>query len=310
MKDIIIIFLIVVLVGVGFYLLTQDSSEDVVVPDDQDEGIEDVGTSSVPTATTTEPGDDSGKIKEGRTVIGESVEGRDIEAYVYGDGDTHLLFAAGLHGGYDWNTVLLAYQMIDYLEENSELVPDDVRVSIIPVLNPDGLNKVVGTTGRFSEDDVASSQDKVVEGRFNGNGVDINRNFDCDWRSSGVWKDIEVDAGDEVFSEPESKVFRDYVNSFSPDGVVVWYSAAGGVFASNCHNGVLKETSDLTSLYADASGYPVYEEFDFYEINGDAVNWLAKKNIPAISVLLSNHEDVEWDKNWKGVKALFEYYSN
>src|SRR6056297_1745669 len=268
MKDIIIIFLIVVLVGVGFYLLTQDSSEEVVVPDEENGEVEDVGTSSVPTATTTEPGDDSGEVEEGKTVIGQSVEGRDIESYVYGNGENHLLFAAGLHGGYDWNTVLVAYKLIDQLENNPGLVPDNVKVSVVPVLNPDGLYKVAGTSGRFSEGDVGGSQDEIVEGRFNANGVDINRNFDCDWKSSGVWQDTTVDAGSEVFSEPESKAFRDYVNSFSPDGVVVWYSAAGGVFASNCHNGVLKETSDLTSLYADASGYPAYEEFDFYEING------------------------------------------
>jgi hypothetical protein len=38
------------------------------------------------------------------------------------------------------------------------------------------------------------------------------------------------------------------------------------------------------------------------------VNWLAKNNIPAISVLLTNHTDVEWDKNKKGIDAILEYY--
>jgi hypothetical protein len=38
------------------------------------------------------------------------------------------------------------------------------------------------------------------------------------------------------------------------------------------------------------------------------VNWLAKNNIPAISVLLSTHTDVEWDKNLSGIKALLQYY--
>ena len=33
--------------------------------------------------------------------IGTSVEGRKIEAYSFGDGDTHLLFVGGMHGGYE-----------------------------------------------------------------------------------------------------------------------------------------------------------------------------------------------------------------
>jgi len=72
---------------------------------------------------------------------------------------------------------------------------------------------------------------------------------------------------------------------------------------------VLPETRVITNAYADASGYAAYEDFDFYEITGDAINWLAKKNIPAISVLLTTHEDVEWNKNRAGIEALLEYYA-
>src|SRR3989344_8041800 len=51
-------------------------------------------------------------------VIGTSVQGRKIEAYTYGNGDTNLLFVGGIHGGYEWNSVLLAYQFMDYLAGN------------------------------------------------------------------------------------------------------------------------------------------------------------------------------------------------
>ena len=56
-------------------------------------------------------------------------------------------------------------------------------------------------------------------------------------------------------------------------------------------------------------GYRAYEDFDFYEITGDMVNWLAKIKVPAISVLLANHQDTEWTKNQAGIKALLEYYA-
>ena len=48
--------------------------------------------------------------------------------------------------------------------------------------------------------------------------------------------------------------------------------------------------------------------FDFYEVNGDMTNWLAKNNIPAISVLLSTHENIEWSKNKAGIEALLKHY--
>jgi hypothetical protein len=90
----------------------------------------------------------------------------------------------------------------------------------------------------------------------------------------------------------------------------VWYSSAGGVFASNCHNGILPETLTLTNTFAKASGYPAYNDFNFYEITGDMVNWLAKEEIPAISVLLTNHTDTEWTKNKAGIEAVLKQYGN
>lgn len=242
-----------------------------------------------------------------QTVIGHSVEDNEILAYSYGEGDENLLLLAGIHGGYEWNTVLLAYEMMDYLSENPEIIPENLRVTVIPVLNPDGLKETVGTTSRFEASDVSSS--KEVSGRFNANGVDLNRNFDCLWQPESTWKNQKVSAGDKVFSEPEALALQSLVETLDPIGVVVWYSAAGGVYASSCENGVSTETRSLTKVFAEASGYSGHEEYDFYEITGDAVNWLAKKNIPAISVLLTNHEDLEWNKNLAGVKAVLDYYA-
>jgi hypothetical protein len=92
-----------------------------------------------------------------------------------------------------------------------------------------------------------------------------------------------------------------------PSAAVVWYSAAGGVFAANCGGDVSAEIKELTNVYADASGYPAYLSYDFYEITGDMANWFAKNDIQAISVLLTTHEDAEWEKNRKGVEALLNY---
>lgn len=241
-------------------------------------------------------------------VIGTSVEGREIMAYHFGEGEKEILFVGGIHGGYSWNTALVAYEIIDHLEASSSSIPANVTVTVVPALNPDGLYEVVRLEGRFTARDIPSGAD-TVPGRFNAREVDLNRNFDCEWRASGTWQSRTVSGGSEAFSEPESQAIKAYVEANNPAAVVVYYSAAGGVFASSCRNGVLPETLALTNEYAEASGYKAYEEFDFYSITGDMVNWLAKEGIPAISVLLTNHTALEWDKNLAGVEALLEYYA-
>lgn len=302
MKNILIVFLALVLIGFGAYMFTKDST----LPLETTTATKTTVTQETvkePVVKNTAPIDTT------KTVLGKTVRENSITAYHYGEGTEELLFVGGIHGGYEWNTVLLAYQLMDYLKANPTVIPKNMRVTVVPVLNPDGLEKVVGTTERFLQKDVSSSEEVVISGRFNANNVDLNRNFDCDWKSEGVWQTKKVSGGTKAFSEPESKAIQTYVETNKPKAVVVWYSAAGGVFASNCHNGVSSETNTLTKKFAEASGYPAYSSFDFYATTGDMVNWLAKNNIPAISVLLTNHTDTEWTKNLKGINAIFKHYT-
>jgi len=305
MKKLIIWLVVIILIVLGIYFIVKSGSKPAVVNPNP------TTTDTTGSQTNQNPTQTAPLTNGASSVIGQSVQGRDILAYHYGTGtSTPLLFIGGIHGGYEWNTALVAYQMMDYLKTNPSVIPANVNVTVIPVLNPDGLNKIVGTTtGNFTSADVPASLADTVSGRFNGNGVDLNRNFDCDWQANGVWQNKTVNGGTAVFSEPESQAIKTYVDANKPTAVVVWYSAAGGVYASNCHNGVLPETDSILKIYSGASTYPAYESFDFYATTGDMVNWLAKQNIPAISVLLTNHTDTELSKNQAGITALLKYYS-
>ena len=110
-------------------------------------------------------------------VIGTSVEGRKIESYTYGKGEKKLLFVGGIHGGYEWNSVLLAYKFINYLDNNPGIIPDNLTVSVIPSANPDGVYAVTHKTGNFAVSDVSTYSNVLASGRFNANEVDLNRNF-------------------------------------------------------------------------------------------------------------------------------------
>ncbi len=302
MKNTIITLVVLAVIGIGIYVFIgrKDTTSPVVSVISE--------TNNSTTTQKANPPEDV-PVDKTQTVIGTSVNKNVIKAYHFGEGSDELLFVGGLHGGYEWNTVLLAYELMDYLKTNPQIIPKNVKVTIIPVVNPDGLEKVVGTTGRFTASDVSASENILVAGRFNANNVDLNRNFDCDWQSKGVWRTTPVSGGSAVFSEPETQAVRDYITANKPTAAVVWYSAGGGVFASNCHNGVSTLTNTLTSTFSKASGYKAFQSFDFYETTGDMVNWLAKNNIPGISVLLTNHKDTEFSKNKAGLEALLKYYT-
>lgn len=242
------------------------------------------------------------------TVIGKSVEGRPIMAYTYGTGETHLLFVGGIHGGYEWNSVYLAYRMMDYLTDNSDAVPANLSVTIIPAANPDGVFKVVNTEGRFVIADVPDAPNTTGVGRFNANNVDLNRNFACKWQPTSSWKGKEVSAGTAAFSEPEAAAIRDYVEKIKPTAVVFWHSAANAVYASECTKGVLPETLAVMNTYAHAAKYNAVASFDAYPVTGDAEGWLASIGIPAVTVELSTHDTTDWERNLAGTKAILEKY--
>lgn len=262
--------------------------------------------SGVPVETIVKPVEEiSGPVHK---VIGMSVERREIEAYTYGKGKSHLVFIGGMHGGYEWNSVLLAYKFIDYFNANPKFIPTSMTITVIPSVNPDGVYKVVGKAGRFSATDASTDKETLASGRFNAHGVDLNRNFDCKWKSKSMWQAKIVSAGTAPFSEPEVKAIRNFVLENNPDAVIFWHSQANAVYASECKDGVLPKTLDIMNAYSRAAGYPAVKSFDTYEITGDSEGWLASVNIPAITVELKTHETTEWNQNLAGVKALFNYY--
>jgi len=250
-----------------------------------------------------------------RSVIGASVEGRVIEAYTYTprrqtdkNEEAHIVFVGGVHGGYEWNSVLLAYAFIDHLAAYPEIIPANVTVTVIPSANPDGVYRVVGKEGRFTIADIPANA--ITEpGRFNANNVDINRNFNCKWKPESMWRGSRVSAGSAPFSEPETRSLRDFVLENNPQAVLFWHSQANAVYASECREGILPQTLAIANAYARASGYPAVETFDQYEITGDAEGWLASIGIPAITVELKTHEGIEWERNVAGVRELFKYFA-
>lgn len=293
MKNILIALIALVLIGGGvYYFLFMGDTMTINQPDEPEVPAAPVTEDPMPVEPDGGIGDGAEPLppQEGEAVIGTSVDGTDIVAHHFGTGDTEVLFVGGTHSGFSPNTVAVAQSLIDALEDGSINVPPNLRVTVIPNLNPDA--------------DRAVNQ---LAGRLNSNDVDLNRNFDCEWQAQGVWQQQPVSGGSAPFSEPEARAVRDYVQSRAIDAAVVYYASAPGVYSSSCRNGILPTTAGMTTAYAEAAGYPAFDEFEDYAITGDMVNWMAGEDIPAISVLLTDHQNAEWAKNRAGIEAVLNY---
>ena len=287
-KTILIIGLLLI-AGVGVWIFTQEE------PTPEPAAVIPEVVKVVPTST--------------QTVIGTSVQNRPIESYTFGNGEDNLLFVGGIHGGYEWNSTLLAYDMIDYLHANDTTVPDNITVHIIPTLNPDGLFEATNQEGPFTAADIPNIDiHSTGIGRFNANGIDLNRNFDCRWSPESTWRSQTVSAGDTPFSEPEAEALREYVAAINPTAAVFWHSQANNVYGSECGEAVAPDTLALMSTYAQAAGYGEVPVFDAYVVTGAAEDWLASLDIPTVSVELGSRTSSEFEQNLAGTKAILNTY--
>jgi g-D-glutamyl-meso-diaminopimelate peptidase len=242
------------------------------------------------------------------TTLGFSGNNRPIERYTFGSGPAQIVFVGSIHGGYEWNTTVLAYQAIDYFAAFPDLVPETVTLHIIPTVNPDGIYRVTQKEGRISSNDIPSSDPLAAfPGRFNANEVDLNRNWECNWSETALWRDQEISGGAAPFSEVENQVLRDFVTQPGIAAVIFWHSAAAIVSPGRCNEEAYEPANELAEVYSAAAGYPV-QYFLAYEITGDASDWLATQDIPSIAVELTDHFDTEWPKNLAGILAVLAYY--
>lgn len=229
------------------------------------------------------------------SIIGQSVEGRDIEAHTFGTGETDLLFVGGIHGGYEGNTVRMAELAIDAFRREEVAVPSNVTVHIIPNLNPDG----------YALPPSASEFDR----RMNANGVDLNRNFDCRWEPESTWRSEFVSGGAAPFSEPEAVALRDYVTTIEPAAAIVWHSRANAVYTSECGAGVVAGGEALMNAYAAAAEYRPAGLWTAYPVTGASEDWLASIGIPAITVEFETREETEWERNRAAMEAVMRLYA-
>jgi len=219
-------------------------------------------------------------------IFGQSAQGRDLIAYRFGSGHHRIMLVGGIHAGFESNTISLMERLrIEWQNRSNEILPD-VSFIIIPRLNPDG-----------------EARGRILEGRFNGNGVDLNRNWGCGWEDSAEYANGPVDPGFAPFDQPETAALAALIQETQPDAVLFYHAAANGVFAGTCGDNPDLST-DLAQVYGTASNYPYQSEFSEYRVTGTAPGWVNSIGIPSVDVELASDEVVEFDRNLSALQAV------
>jgi hypothetical protein len=240
------------------------------------------------------PTPNAGDWSENPKVIGYSVAGRSIEVYRFGNGPTGRMIVAGIHGGNEWNTIRLANELIVYIQDHPEIVPENITLYILPNLNPDGEARVHG-----------------LDGRVNDNGVDLNRNWPYRWEPdydrSTCWHYRPTSAGESAASEPETSALLVFIVSHPEiDALISYHAAALGIFAGGVPD--YKPSIRLAKSLAKVSTYQ-YPPMDIGCIyTGNLTDWASStREIAAVDIELHNFKHTDFEENLKILNVFLKY---
>jgi protein MpaA len=227
-------------------------------------------------------------------IIGYSVQRRPIPVYAFGRGYRRYLLVAGIHGGYEGNTIDLANQLVKHLTDHPEAVPKDATLYVITNMNPDG-----------------AARGRNADAKTNANGVDLNRNFPSrnwvpDWDHSSCWNYRPTTGGEFGGSEPETRAVLNFIASRNILALISYHSAALGVFPGGEPWDASSET--LAARLAEVTGY-AYPPIDIgCRYTGTLADWAVENGVSsAVDMELSNHQDADFGRNLRALRILLEF---
>lgn len=220
--------------------------------------------------------------------IGKTVKGRSIKAYSLGEGSQVFLLLGAIHGN-EKNTSKLVSQMLTNFMRNPEWVPDDSKIIFVPTVNVDGY---------------------VRNGRYNLNGVDLNRNSKTkDWQSLTYWGILRVKNGGGINpnTEPELRAIQRLVKIYKPF-LTISYHSAGNYVITNGPN-----AREYARTYSKLSRYKYVDQSSgdkgfSYKITGDFTNWMYDRGYNALTVELKSRKYTEVPQNLNGLKEILKNY--
>ncbi len=205
-------------------------------------------------------------------ILGRSVEGQAIDAYVFPGSARHTVLVLGGFHGDEPKSVFLALRWIDLLRAD-RAASDSARWIVIPLVNPDGYAK---------------------RKRRNAHQVDINRNFPTKNWTLGLHRS-RMYGGPTPASEPETRAVMAVVKRFRPTRIVTIHSIGADRHCNN-YDGPGRA---LALAMRRHNYYPVTASIG-YPTPGSFGAWAgAERNIPTITLELPSRRSPKscWEDN-------------
>lgn len=233
--------------------------------------------------------------------IGTSAEDRTIDLFQFGTGNIGILLVAAIHGN-EVGTIKVAHRFISWAKKQPNLL-SRFSFYIIPCLNPDGFAR-------------AQTQPDYIHGgligRFNGHGVDLNRNFPVpSFQSQSTWgrgkryaESISVNCGSFGGSEPEIQSLIEYIKTVKPHVYIALHNAAGDVMGNNT-----ELSQQLTHIFSRASGYhrETLQDWELLNQTGTAKEWTELQSIAYLEIEGRYRWGSDWVNHQKGFQAVLDY---
>ena len=218
-------------------------------------------------------------VEKGR--IGQSLMGRSLWRLSLGRGTQRVLFNAEHHAN-EWITTPILLKFTEQLAKadafdleifglRAKTLLDTSTLSVIPAVNPDGMDLVTGdlTQGKYYDDAAAIAADypsiPFPSGwKANIQGTDLNLQYPAGWENArdikfaqGFTKPAPRDyVGSAPLSAPESRALYEYTLSYSP-ALTLSYHTQGRVIYWKYLNYNPPGALELAQKFASVSGYAV-----------------------------------------------------
>ncbi len=204
-------------------------------------------------------------------VIGKSVMGKDIHAVSTGRGHKKILLAGAFHSLEYLTSVFL----IKFLEEytlhvknndvwfgyDTKRLWQNTSLFIVPMVNPDGVDIAIhglDITNPYHRHliSIAGIHSFNNVWQANVNGVDINHNFDANWKMTVERPSPSKYGGEFCESEPETKALVDFIRNEHFDALMAFHSQGQEIYYD--FDGMAFERSlEIAKRMADESGYVI-----------------------------------------------------
>ena len=255
--------------------------------------------------------------------IGTSFNGHAINAWSFGSGSQCIVVAGGIHGRYEETTTHITARLIDYCAENEGKL--HAVIKIIPNLNPDSFE--------YERNDPLVRKDPS-RARFNGNMVDLNRNWDTpDWESNVEYTQNEVRrlaGGAAPMSEPETACFADFLldqkDKHEAMYVIILHSYVANImkkgyvlpsYTFNHENEmeISAASNTLADMFIHNDHFYKSVVFQHYKITGELAHWCGLHDITQIDLELADERGIDSHRNnepshWECFIDSFDYFIN